>query len=109
MTKIVHHCSSCSLSINVNTTFFQVPRRKIQRHVARVPCTRALKWAPGPFVHIVIVNFGAIHCFVLAAKLKFQNCVYDREKLGETYDQHCSILLAEFNMPTLLFMLIRSL
>ena len=26
-----------------------------------------------------------------------------------TYDQHCSILLAEFNMSTLLFLLIRSL
>ena len=37
------------------------------------PCTRAQKWVPGPCVHTVFVGSVAVHSFVLAAKLVFQN------------------------------------
>ena len=39
----------------------------------------------------------------------FKNYSISDLRPKNTYDQHCSILLAEFNMSTLLFLLIRSL
>ena len=42
---------------------FKFLRRKMRRHVARVPCTRTLKWAPSACVYTVFFNSGANHCF----------------------------------------------
>ena len=34
---------------------------------------QAQKWAPGPCVHTSFVGSGEVNCFVLTAKLMFQN------------------------------------
>ena len=63
-----------SLGINVNTPFFQVPTLEFGHGAGARPCTQAQTWAPGSCAHN-FCKFRAVHCFVLGAKLMFQNSV----------------------------------
>ena len=58
-----------SLGTNVNTHPFSSTQARI----------RSRCWCPntkvGPCVHTVLVSSGAVHCFVIAVKLMFQNGV----------------------------------
>ena len=57
-----------SLGTNVNTPKFQVPKQEFGHGaVARVQGLWVLMSTP------FFVSSGAVHCFVLTAKLKFQN------------------------------------
>ena len=73
-----------SLGTNVNTPFSSGAHARIWAHCL-CPSTRsshfprAQKWAPGPCVHTIFVGSGKVNCFVLTAKLKFQNGVWQGE------------------------------
>ena len=58
-----------SLGTNVNTHLFQVPKQEFAHGAGAL----IQKW--GPCVHTVLVSSGAVHCFVIAVKLMFQNGV----------------------------------
>ena len=64
------------LGTNLNTPFF-LESRKSRCQCANTRsrhCTQAQQWAPGPYVHNVVI-LGTVHFFVLAARLMFQNGV----------------------------------
>ena len=61
-----------SLGTNVNT-LFQVSSLEFGHYM--VQCPQALKWTSSPCVHTVFISSGAVHCFVVAAKLVFPSGV----------------------------------
>ena len=48
-------------------------------------CTWPQKWVPGSRVHALFVCPGAVYCFVLVAKIMFQNGVWQSENAWNNY------------------------
>ena len=61
-----------SLGTNVNSPIFHVPALNFEHGAGAYACT---KWLLGRCIHTVFSS-GAVPCFVLIAKLMFQNDVW---------------------------------
>ena len=61
-----------SLGTNVNSPIFHVPALNFGHGAGAYACT---KWLPGTCIHTVFSS-GAVYCFVVIAKLLFQNDVW---------------------------------
>ena len=48
-------------------------------------CTWAQKWVPGSCIHAFFVCPGAVYCFVLVAKIMFQNGLWQSENAWNNY------------------------
>ena len=59
--------------------------------------------------HITSIIYNKYYRHIKFCKQNTAMLIVLRENIFTQYDQHCSILLAEFNMSSLLFLLIRSL